>query len=173
MTLSLYDATIPAFLQILVPVGGLVEKARAHSAAGGVSQEALCDARLAPDMWPFAKQVACACQHSAGAVAGVQLGETGPDLTAPPMTFDGLAGRVAEAVASLQAVTPEVINALADSDHVFRIGDRKLEFSGQDYLLGFAMPNFYFHASMAYAVLRNAGVAIGKMDFLGAVPMKK
>lgn len=172
MTLSLYDATVPSFLQILVPVGGLVEKARAHCAAQGLGEAALCDARLADDMWPFAKQVTSVCQHSAGAVAGVQIGLTGPDFSPPPMTFDGLAERVAEAVAALRALSPEQINAIADNDHVFRIGERALEFRVQDYLIGFALPNFYFHATTAYAVLRNAGLSIGKLDFLGAVPMK-
>lgn len=172
MNLSLYQATVPSFLQILGPSAGLIDKAREHCKARGAAEAELCDSRLAPDMWPFAKQVMAAIQHSAGAVAGVKKGETGPDLTPPPTSFDALSTAVAEAIAELKAVTPQEIDSIAANDTCFRFGERTMPFTVEDYLLSFALPNFYFHASMAYAVLRNQGVAIGKMDFLGSVRMK-
>lgn len=172
MNLSLYQATVPSFLQILGPLAGLIDKAREHCKAQGGAEAELCDSRLAPDMWPFAKQVMATIQHSAGAVAGVRKGETGPDLTPPPTSFDALSAAVAEAIAELKAVAPQDIDSIAANDTCFRFGERTMPFTVKDYLLSFALPNFYFHASMAYAVLRNQGVAIGKMDFLGAVRMK-
>jgi hypothetical protein len=172
MTLSLYQATVPSFLQILGPITGLVEKAREHCMAQGGSEADLCDSRLAPDMWPFAKQVMATIQHSAGAIAGVKKGETGPDLTPPPTSFDALSAELADAIAALKAVTPEELNAIAGNDTAFVFGERRMPFTVEDYLLSFALPNFYFHASMAYAVLRNQGVAIGKMDWLGPIRLK-
>lgn len=172
MTTSLYQATVPSFLQILGPVAGLVEKARAHCRAQGGSEAELCDSRLAPDMWPFAKQVMATIQHSAGAIFGVRKGETGPDMSPAPTSFDALAAAVTQAIAALEAVTPEEVNAIAANDMAFVFGERRMPFTVEDYLLSFALPNFYFHASMVYAVLRNQGAAIGKMDWLGPVRLK-
>ncbi len=172
MSISLYQASVPSFLQVLIPVGGLVEKARAHCADKGVPEEALLDQRLAEDMWPFAKQVAAACAHSFGAIEALRSGETGPDLSPPPGNFAVLAAKVSAAVVGLQAVTETEIAALEGGDVVFRFGERAMSFTARDFVLSFAMPNFYFHASMAYGVLRNQGVAVGKMDWLGQVRMK-
>lgn len=172
MPTSLYQATVPTFLQILVPVAGLVDKAREHCKVQGTTETKLCDSRLAPDMWPFAKHVMVTIQHSAGAIAGVRKGETGPDLTPAPTSFDTLAAALAEAIAALKEVTPEEVNSIAANDTAFVFGERRMPFTVEDYLLSFALPNFYFHASMAYAVLRNQGAAIGKMDWLGAIRMK-
>ena len=172
MSLSLYESCVPAFLQALTPLGGLVEKARDHCADHGIDEAVLCGSSLAPDMWPFAKQVMSACQHSAGAVAAALSGETGPDMTPPPMTLDGLSQRVAAALESLNAVTSGQIDAAEGGDVTFSFGERKMIFTVPGYLLSFAMPNFYFHASMAYALLRSQGLAIGKRDFLGTPRMK-
>lgn len=172
MSLSLYQATVPSFLQVLIPLGGLVEKARAHCAEKGVPEEALLDQGLAEDMWPFAKQVTAACAHSFGAIEALRSGETGPDLSPPPSSFVALAEKVSAAVSGLQAVTEAEIAALEGGDVVFRFGERAMPFTASDYVLSLAMPNFYFHASMAYAVLRNQGIAVGKMDWLGQVRLK-
>lgn len=172
MALSLYDATVPSFIQGLTAVGGLVEKARAHCAEQGIDEGVLCGSSIAPDMWPFAKQVICACQHSAEAVAAVFVGHNGPDMAPGPMNFAELSQRVNTAVESLKAVTPEQLEAVAESDLMFQIGERQMPFTATGYLLSFAMPNFYFHSATAYAVLRNQGLAIGKRDILGAPRMK-
>ncbi len=172
MTLSLYQATVPSFLQILGPVAGLVEKAREHCKAQEGNEAELCDSRLAADMWPFAKQVMATIQHSAGAIAGVKKGETGPDMTPAPTSLDALAAAVAEAIAALKAVTPEEVDSIAANDTAFVFGERRMPFTVEDYLLSFALPNFYFHASMAYAVLRGQGLSIGKMDWLGPIRLK-
>lgn len=172
MTVSLYEATVPQFLQVLTPVAGLIDKARAHCRTNGLPDEALSEARLAPDMWVFAKQILASVQHSADAISGVKVGETGPDLSPPPTSFDVLSERVNAAIAQLQAVKPEEIDAIAGNDTCFRFGERVMPFTVQDYLLSFALPNFFFHASMAYAILRKEGLDVGKRDFLGAVRLK-
>ncbi len=172
MSLSLYDACVPAFLQGLTPLGGLIDKASEHCAERSIDEAVLCGSSLAPDMWPFAKQVMSACQHSAGAVAGAMSGENGPDGTPGPRTFDALSQQVAAALESLNALTPSQLEAVEGGDVTFSFGERKMIFAVPDYLLSFAMPNFYFHMSMTYAVLRNQGLAIGKRDFLGKPRMK-
>ena len=150
MPTSLYQATVPQFVQVLTALAGLVDKARAHCADKALPDESLTELRLAPDMWPFAKQVMAACQHSAGAVTGAQSGETGPDLTPPPLSLDALASAVAAAIASLQAIAPEQIDGIASDEMAFVFGERRMLFSAEDYLLSFAQPNFYFHAAMAW-----------------------
>lgn len=172
MSLSLYDATVPAFIQGLTPVGALVEKARAHCAEKGIDEGALCSTGLAADMWPFAKQVICAVQHSALAIEAVFVGQSSPDMSPGPMNFAELTARVNAGLESLNAVTPQQLDAVAQSDMIFKIGERAMPFTATNYLLSFAMPNFYFHAAMAYAVLRNQGLEIGKRDFLGVPRMK-
>jgi hypothetical protein len=172
MSISLYHAIVPQYVQVLPSVGALVEKARAHCKENGLGDEALTDARLAPDMWNFAKQVTSACLHSAAAIAGAREGETGPDLEPAPLSFDALAERVAGAVAYLRALKPEDIDSIGPQDTCFRFGERVMPFTVEDYLLSFALPNFYFHAAMAYAVLRNQGLDVGKRDFLGAPRLK-
>lgn len=172
MTHPLHTATVGAWLQILPQVAGLVDKAEAHCRETGLPAEALLEARLAPDMWTFAKQVMCAVQHSAGAVAALRSGVTGPDMSPPPGTFAALRQAVADAVAVLQAVQPGEIDEAVGRDVRFEFGSGKMEFESESYLLGFAVPNFYFHTTAAYAILRNQGLPLGKRDWLGPIRHK-
>ncbi len=172
MTLSLYSATVPTFLQILPAIGGLVDKAAAWCAEGGKPERELLQARLAEDMWPFATQVRAVWLHSGGAVEGVQRGETSPDFSEPPATFAALKAGIDAAIAKLQAIRPEELDALTGQPMAFKIGDRSLDFHAEDYLLTFALPNFFFHATTAYAILRSRGLDIGKRDFLGGLRLK-
>jgi hypothetical protein len=172
MSTSLHAAAIGSHLQILAAIAGLLDKAEAHCREHDLPAEDLLGARLAEDMWPFAKQVTCAIQHSAGAVEGVRRGLTGPDLASAPLDFATLRGMLAEAMALLQAVEPAEIDGIADRDMRFEFGDFRMEYTVSDYLLSFALPNFYFHASMAYAILRSRGLAVGKRDFLGRPRVK-
>jgi hypothetical protein len=173
MSVSLHTATVGVYLQILPQVAGLVDKAEAHSREKGLPAARLLDARLAPDMWNFSKQVMCAIQHSAGAVEGLRAGRTGPDLTDPPSEFAPLRRKVADAVTLLEGVTPGEIDEAADRDLLFEFGTGRMEFVGEDYLLSFALPNFFFHSTSAYAVLRNQGLPVGKRDFLGRTRLKQ
>jgi uncharacterized protein len=172
MPVSLYQATVPTFLQVLSPLGGLIDKAGAWCADKGLPDNALTEARLASAMWGFGKQVTTACLHAEAAAGGVQSGETGPDFSPAPEDLAALKARVNEVLGKLRAVQPADLDGIATRDHCFRFGERRMDFTVADYLLSFALPNFFFHASMAYAILRNQGLPIGKMDFLGAVRLK-
>jgi hypothetical protein len=167
MSVSLHTATVGVYLQILPQTARLVEKAEAHCREQGIGAEALLDARLAPDMWNFSKQVMCTVQHSAGAVLAMRTGKTGPDMSPPPTEFAPLRQIAVDAIALLQSVEPDEIDGAAGRDILFEFGTGRMEFVGEDYLLSFALPNFLFHATTAYAVLRNQGLPVGKLDFLG------
>lgn len=172
MTVSLDQAFIAPCLQVLDSLAGLIDRAEAHCAEAGLPATALTEACLAPDMWPFAKQVFEGGHHSARTITAVRAGLAGPELAPVASDFDALRREVADAIALLRSVPAGELDALAGNDMRFEFGPRRMEFTVEDYLLSFALPNFYFHASMAYAILRQQGVNIGKRDFLGAVRLK-
>lgn len=173
MTLSLYEAVIPSTLQVLGAVDGLLDKAQAWCAEKGVAPAALIDTRLAPDMLPFGYQVKSCSNHSHGAIAGTREGNFSPAMGAWPTDFAGLHALVAEAVTALNAIDRDEFDALAEKDTQFSMGDFRMPFSGAQFLLSFSQPNFYFHASIAYAILRKEGVPLGKRDFLGQLRMRR
>jgi hypothetical protein len=173
MPISLYDATVPLYLQVLPAIGGLIDKAEAHCREAGLPDSALSEASLAPDMWHFARQVQIACMHSAAAVEGALSGKLTPDFTPPATDFASLRARVADAIARLKTITPAQLEAVIGRDTVFAMGEtRRFDFTAEDFLLSFALPNFTFHATTAYAILRMKGLPIGKGDFLGKIRMK-
>lgn len=172
MSVSLHTATVRTWLQILPQVAWLIDKAETHCRERGLPAEALTDARLAPDMWNFAMQVQCVVQHSAGAVQALRSGKTGPDMRTPPLDFASLRQMAADAIALLANVAPEEIDGAAGRDVLFEYTGGRMEYLAEDYLLSFALPNFFFHATTAYAVLRSQGVPLGKRDFLGRIRVK-
>ena len=172
MPFSLYHASVGAYLQILPSVAGLVAKAEAHCTENGLPAEALTGARLADDMWPFAKQVSECAHHSAGAIEGLRAGVFGPELGPAPLDFASLNKQVADARALLEAVDPAEIDGMIGKDMRFEFGTRRMDFTAEDFLLTFSLPNFYFHSSSAYAILRNQGLKVGKMDYLGRPRLK-
>jgi hypothetical protein len=172
VTVSLYSATVPGYLQVLDSVAGLLVKAKAHCAAKGLPDEALTEARLADDMWPFKNQIRSCRQHSIGAIEAVLTGEFRPDFSEPPTSFDALSDGIADAIAKLKAVSSKDVDAHAEGDASFVLGDRRMDFTAQDYIFTFAMPNFYFHSATAYGILRNQGLEIGKRDYLGQIRLK-
>jgi len=172
MSISLHDAVVKSYLQTMNAVSALVDKAQAHCAENGLSDAELTEARLADDMWPFAKQVFECGHHSARAILAVRAGEFGPELQSVPSDFTALHAEVAGAIAVIEAVEPGELDAIAQRDMLFVFRDMRLEFTVADFLLSFSLPNFYFHASMAYAIMRSQGIAIGKRDYLGRPRMK-
>ncbi|TPG15503.1 DUF1993 domain-containing protein [Sphingomonas oligophenolica] len=167
MSLSLYDATVPSNLQILRAIDALLDKAEAFCADQGLAPADLIDAKLAEDMLPFAYQVKSCAEHSVGAIAGVRAGTYSPDLQPWPTDFAGLHGKIRDAIATLEATDRADFDTLATQDTEFRFGEHVMPFTGANFLLSFSQPNFYFHASTAYAILRAKGVKIGKRDFMG------
>lgn len=173
MTLSLYDATVPSNLQILRAVDALLDKAEAFCTETGIAPADLIDARLAPDMLPFGYQVKSCAEHSVGAIAGVRGGSYSPDLKPWPTDFPALHAKLRDAMAELEAVDREEFDSLAEADTEFAFGETRMPFTGANFLLSFSQPNFYFHATAAYAILRARGVKIGKRDFMGMPRMKR
>lgn len=172
MAFTLYAATIPSYLQILNSVSRLIGKAEAFCDEQGIDPEALLQARLAEDMFPFAIQVKSTAVHSIGAIEGVRKGTFSPDRTPPPATFDGLRERVGQAITALHAIDPDEVESFIGRDMRFEFGTTVMEFTAEDFLLSFSQPNFYFHATTAYDILRMKGVQIGKRDFNGRVRVR-
>ena len=154
MTFSLHAAIIPSQAQLLRASVGLIDKAEAFCVERNLSPDILIQARLAEDMLPFTYQVKSMTVHSLGAIEGVRKGVFSPDMTPPPSDFAGLRSRVAEALASLEAIDPAEVDAFLGRDMRFEFGERRMEFAAEDFLLSFSQPNFYFHATTAYDILR-------------------
>jgi uncharacterized protein len=172
MSFTLYDATIPNFQQTLGATIGLMDKAEAFCADTGLDPAALVDAKLADDMLPFGYQVKSVCAHSIGAIKGVRAGVFSPDLTPWPTDLAGLKAALTNAHGELENISPDEVNGFVGNDMAFAFKDRRMEFTAEDFLMSFSLPNFYFHASTAYAIMRMKGVQIGKMDFMGRPRLK-
>jgi len=172
MALSLYDASVANFLQTLGSVSGFLDRGLAHFREHNIDPERIVEARLAPDMAPFRFQIISVAQHSRGAIEGVQQGAFQPPSMKAASDYPGLQALVAEAREALSGLTPEAVNALGGRDVVFHVGERKLPFTAEGFLMSFSLPNFYFHATTAYDILRTNGVPLGKRDFLGRLRMK-
>lgn len=168
MPLSLHAAVIPSALQILGAGLGWLEKAQAC----GIAEGELVEARLVDDMLPFAYQVKSMAVHSQGAIEGVRKGVFSPDMSEPPSTIAGLREKLQGAIAFLESVTEDEMEGFFGQDMRFEFRDKKVPFTAEDFLLTFSQPNFYFHAVTAYGVLRARGVAVGKLDYLGALRIK-
>lgn len=172
MALSLYDVTIPSFRQTLGAVAGLLVTAESFCAEKGVEPQDIIAARLAEDMLPFAYQVKSTAVHSLGAIEGVRRGVFSPDMAPPPQTFTALRSRITETLAALEAIQPAEVEAFVGRDMRFEFRERRLEFTAENFLLSFSLPNFYFHAATAYDILRWKGAPIGKRDFMGRLRLK-
>jgi len=172
MAFSLYAATVPSYLQILGAVSGLLDKAEAFCTEKSIPPADLIQARLAADMLPFAYQVKSTAVHSLGSIEGVRQGVFSPEMAPPPDSFAGLKARVTQAIAALQAVKPAELESFIGRDMCFKFGDRRIDFTAENFLLSFSLPNFYFHASTAYDILRWKGLQIGKRDFMGRLAIK-
>jgi uncharacterized protein len=173
MSFSLYDAVIPAYLQILPAVSGLLAKAKAFCADKGVSEADIIGTRLVADMLPFSYQARSVALHSLGAIEGVRNGIFRPDMTPPPETFAALDEKITDALTAIKQIDAAEINGFIGQDMIFQLGERQMKFTAENFLLSFAQPNFYFHATTVYDILRHKSVAIGKRDFLGAMRLKK
>ena len=172
MAFSLYSATVPPFQQILGAVSGLIDQADAFCVEKKLAPDEIMQARIAEDMYPFAYQVKSTVVHSVGALEGLRKGVFSPDTSTPPNTFAGLKERVTEASAELAALDPEAGNRLEGGDMRFEMGDLRMNFIAEDFLTSFSIPNFYFHATTAYDILRMKGVEVGKRQFLGRPRLK-
>ncbi len=167
MAFSLYAATVPSYRQILEAQLALLGKAEAFCTESGIAPESLIQARLAEDMLPFAYQVKSTAVHSLGSIEGVRKGVFSPDTTPPPGDFATLKARITATLAAFEAIEPAEVEAFIGRDMRFSFGDRHVDYTAENFLLSFSLPNFYFHAATAYDILRWKGLAIGKRDYMG------
>jgi hypothetical protein len=172
MAISLYAATIPSYQQTLGAVAGLLVTAETFCTEKQLAPQEIFDARLAEDMLPFAYQVKSTAVHSLGSIEGVRRGVFSPDMTPPPQTFAALKARIADTLAALAAITEAEIDGFIGRDMAFEFRERRLQFTAENFLLSFSLPNFYFHAATAYDILRWKGARIGKRDFMGRLRLK-
>ena len=166
MTISMYQASVPRFVNILGNLAGILDKAQAHVDARKLDPTALTAYRLFPDMLPMTKQVQIACDTAKGVVArlaGVEI----PAYEDNENTLAELKARIAKTVAFIQTVTPAQIDGSEDKAIVIKRGDKETHYKSMQFLLGHALPNFYFHVTTTYNILRHNGVEIGKRDYLG------
>ncbi|MEN3746286.1 DUF1993 domain-containing protein [Sphingomonas sp. HF-S3] len=168
MATELYDLTIPVFLRGFDAMSTLLEKGRAHADDCGIPHERLLEARLYEDMGPLTSQVQRA--SDAAKFAAVRLGQI-ENVAMPDeeKSFDELQARIARTVEFLKSVEPAAMNGREDADVELKTPKKSFTFKGRAYALQFALPNFYFHLTTAYAILRMKGVPVGKMDYLGGI----
>jgi hypothetical protein len=168
MTISIYDISIPALSRGLTNLSGILDKAAAHAAAKKYDSVVLTQLRLSPDMHPLVRQVQIACdtaKGAAGRLAGVEI----PKHEDTEGSLDELKQRIAKTVDFLKTVTPGQVNAAEGRAIEIKFPNGAWKFTALAYVTDFVLPNFYFHESMVYALLRKSGVEIGKGDFLGAI----
>jgi hypothetical protein len=166
MALSLYDISIPVFIRGLGQLSHLLDKGLAHAQATGIDSAVLVDARLAPDMLTLAGQIQRASDASKLGVARLAA-ITAPSFPDTEQTWDELQARIAKTIDFLNSVDRAQIDGFEERPVSMKVGSNELDFTGQRYLLQFALPNFFFHVTTAYGVLRHSGVPIGKRDYLG------
>lgn len=166
MSLSMYEASAPRFVGMLRNLDAILAKAQTHAVAKKIDPAVLIGARLFPDMLPMVKQVQIATDHAKGAVArlaGVEV----PRFEDTEQNFEELRARIAKTIAFVESFTPEQMDGAEEREIALRVGGHDLTFKGLPYLLGFALPNFYFHVVTTYNILRHNGVEIGKSDYIG------
>ena len=166
MTISMYAASVPVFKQMLNSLAANLEKAESHASDKKIDPNALLQARLFPDMFALTRQVLIAADFAKGAcarLAGVEV----PKYEDTEQTFADLKARLAKTLAFIETLTPAQIDGSETREITTSAGPNSKNFNGQTYLLHYALPQFFFHATTAYALLRHNGVEVGKRDFMG------
>lgn len=172
MPISMHSASVPLFVRTLSSMLDWLDKAEANAKARGFDPEILLSHRLAPDMFPFVRQVQVATDSAKNCVARL-AGVEPPTWADDEDSFDALRARIQKAIDYVQSIPAGELDGSETREIVMPAGpDHTIKFAGQAFLTGFSIPNFFFHASMAYALLREAGVELGKMDFLGALDIQ-
>ncbi len=169
MAISLYDASVASFLQLLGGIANVLDKGAQFAREQNLDLQEIVNYRMREDMAPFSFQVLSVRHHSLGAVEGLRAGVFQPPPKLGDIDYAGLQGLVGEAVEGLQAVAREDLEGREQDPMIFKVGSREIPFTAADFILSFSLPNFYFHATTTYAVLRMHGVPLGKLDYLGAL----
>ncbi len=167
MSLSVYDSSVPVVIKALTALSAVLDKGAAHAAAKGTDEANYLTMRLVPDMLPLSAQVRIACDVPRRGIVRLAGGEPAP-MEDKEGSFADLKARIADTIAVLQAITPESLEGAESRDISLPTprGD-VLEFTGRDFLFSFVIANLHFHCTMTYALLRSAGVELGKADYIG------
>jgi hypothetical protein len=173
MPISLHAAFVPSALQMLGAADHLIDKAESWCGETGCDPREAIGARIHPEMLPFSYQVKSVAAHTAGAIDGMRAGVFSPDLTPPPQDFAGLRAAIARSRTALEAVSEDEMEGFIGQPMRFEMGEFRLDFTAEDFLLSFSQPNYYFHAATAYDILRMKGVALGKRDFMGRLRIQR
>jgi hypothetical protein len=167
VAISLYDLSVPTFLQTVRAIGDVLDRAATHFAETGIDPDSFVHTRLFDDMAPFHFQIEAAWHHSVWGIEALKTGQFTPPALVGPVPFAGLQAMIGKAEMALQAFTPDEVNSWAGKDLDLQIGPRRLSFTAETFILSFSLPNFYFHAVTAYDILRSRGVPLGKRDYEG------
>ena len=162
----MYQASAPRFVNMLKNLSAILDKAQAHAEGKKIDQATLINCRLYPDMFPMKRQVQIACDTAKGAVArlaGVEV----PKHEDSEETFAELKARIAKTIAFVESIKPAQVDGSDEKNIHLKLGPREVDFKGMQYLLGQALPNFYFHVTTAYDILRHNGVELAKRDYIG------
>lgn len=168
MPTSFYDLTVGSYTQIIEASIGLLQKGESHCNENGISLDEIVEARLIDDMANLHFQVASITHHSLGALNAMKSGEFAPP-DYEQMDYAGLQTLTQNTLDTLKGMSEAEVNGLANGKVIFKIGGNEIPFTSENFALSFSLPNFYFHATTAYDILRAKGVPIGKRDFLGAM----
>ncbi|MEQ1882251.1 MAG: DUF1993 family protein [Burkholderiales bacterium] len=168
MALSMYQASVPVFIKTLGNLSGILDKAAAYAQAKKVDHSVLLGLRLYPDMLAMVRQVQIACDFAKGATCRL-AGQEVPAWEDSEKTLDDLKARIAKTLDFIKGFKPEQIDGSENRDINVKVAGNPVTYKGQPYLLHSVMPNFFFHTTTAYALLRHSGVEIGKRDFIGQV----
>ena len=172
MPFSMSQASLPVFEIGLNALSGVLDKAAAFTTAKKVDPAVLLGWRLAPDMFALARQVQVACDQAKNGAARL-AGAEPPKFEDTETSLDQLKARIAKTLAYIKTLDAKAIDASPDREITFPLGPTKGQMKGGDFLNHFVLPNFYFHLTAAYAIVRHCGVELGKRDFLGAIPIKR
>lgn len=167
MATSLYELSVPTFLQTVSAVAGFLDRAARHCVETGADPDEFVHARLFDDMAPFHFQIEAAWHHSVWGLEAAKTGVFAPPALVGPVPFADLRAMIDKAERALKALTPDEVNGWADKDLDLQIGPRRLAFTSETLILSFSLPNFHFHAVTAYGILRSRGVPLGKRDYEG------
>lgn len=166
MTISMHKATAPVFLRMFQNLDAILDKLEQDAKARNYDPAVLLNARLAPDMLPFKAQIQIASDTAKGAMARLS-GQQAPSMADTEATIAELRMRIAKTVDYIKSVPADAVDGSEDREVILKTPTGEIPFKGLQYLTGFALPNFLFHVTVAYAILRHNGVQLGKLDYLG------
>lgn len=173
MTISLYQCSVLSYLQTLDAVHGFLMRAREHFSRHGTNLQEVLSLRMHPDMRPFSFQLHSVAAHATGTIEAMHSGTFTPTIDIPERDYPAWLDHIAQAATKLRALEPGEINACQGKRVMFELGDLRLPFKIEDFVLSFSLPNFHFHATTAYDILRAQGVPLGKRDYLGRLRLDK